>query len=306
MTTNQRGQDRPAPTSARQTTDPRLARVAQVAQQVATDGKVPGLAFAVASITGTSLSGGTGFADLSTQRPCEAADHFPWFSMTRIATASAAMRLHEQAVLDVDKPIDTYLDHTDQVRRAVTNRHGTPTLRQLLNHTAGLPNPLPMRWVQPADQPADPLRIGRLLTKHGSPRRQPGVRAGYSNISYLLAGHMLEQITGSTVESLVQHLVLDPAASSTTSTSRSTSGQVKGGSSRFDSGSPAGSGRLLGSRSRQVRISEDVLDRSAETSKRKAKETPMETNNRNTMCSSLIETGWALGVAVASGLALLP
>jgi hypothetical protein len=49
-----------------------------------------------------------------------------------------------------------------------------------------------------------------------------------------------------------------------------------------------------------------VLNRSAETSKRKAKETPMETNNSNIACSSLIETGWALGVAVASGLALLP
>jgi hypothetical protein len=32
----------------------------------------------------------------------------------------------------------------------------------------------------------------------------------------------------------------------------------------------------------------------------------METNNRNTACSSLIETGWTLGVAVASGLALPP
>ena len=49
-----------------------------------------------------------------------------------------------------------------------------------------------------------------------------------------------------------------------------------------------------------------VLNRSAETSKCKAKEAPMKVGKRSTACSSLIETIWTLGVAVASGLALLP
>ena len=48
-----------------------------------------------------------------------------------------------------------------------------------------------------------------------------------------------------------------------------------------------------------------VLNRPAETSKRKTKEAPMKGNDSNIACSSLFETIWTLGVAVASGLALL-
>jgi hypothetical protein len=48
-----------------------------------------------------------------------------------------------------------------------------------------------------------------------------------------------------------------------------------------------------------------VLKRSTETSKRKTKEAPMIGNNSSIACSSLFETIWTLGVAVASGLALL-
>jgi hypothetical protein len=49
-----------------------------------------------------------------------------------------------------------------------------------------------------------------------------------------------------------------------------------------------------------------ALNRPAETSKRKAKEAPVKSSNSKIACSSLFETVWTLGVAVASGLALLP
>ena len=58
------------------------------------------------------------------------------------------MRLHADGVLDLDAPIGTYLPGYRP-----HPRHGHPTTRQLLTHTAGLGNPLPVRWVRPEDQP---------------------------------------------------------------------------------------------------------------------------------------------------------
>lgn len=48
-----------------------------------------------------------------------------------------------------------------------------------------------------------------------------------------------------------------------------------------------------------------LLNSSSETNKRKKEEASMAINNRKAACSALVETTWAFGVAVASGLALL-
>lgn len=48
------------------------------------------------------------------------------------------------------------------------------------------------------------------------------------------------------------------------------------------------------------------LKRPEETYKRTTKEAPVKVEDRNIACSSLLETTWTLGVAMASGLALLP
>jgi CubicO group peptidase (beta-lactamase class C family) len=66
-------------------------------------------------------------------------DQYPWFSMTKIATATTIMRLHAGGQFDADAPVG------DSLFGYEAGRHGQPTVRQLLTHTAGLPNPLPVR-----------------------------------------------------------------------------------------------------------------------------------------------------------------
>ena len=113
-----------------------------IAEDVAAARKVPGMSFAVAGPDGLLYAGVVGYADLAQRRPSAVDDQYPWFSMTKIATATAAMRLHADGVLDLDAPIATYLP-----AYRPGPRHGHPTTRQLLMHTAGLGNPLPIRWV---------------------------------------------------------------------------------------------------------------------------------------------------------------
>ena len=179
-------------------------RAHRIMEAVAVAGKITGMSVAVASPDRMLYAGAIGYADLEGRRASTVDDQYPWFSMTKIATATTAMRLHADGVLDIDAPIGTYLP----AYRAHPT-HGHPTTRELLSHTAGLGNPLPVRWVRPADQPRDPAVLARIITKHGTPKHAVGSRASYSNIGYLLAGEVIASATGATIEACVRERVLD-------------------------------------------------------------------------------------------------
>ena len=185
------------------TVDGNLAR--EIMEAVAADCKIPGMSVAIATPSRLVYAGAVGYADLATRRPASIQDQYPWFSMTKIATATTVMRLSAEGVLDLDVPIGEYLPGYQP--HAV---HGYPTMRQLLTHTAGLGNPLPIRWVRLEDDPADPALLARILARHGTPKRAVGSAASYSNIGYLLAGEVIATITGTTIETCVRERVLDP------------------------------------------------------------------------------------------------
>lgn len=180
-------------------------RARRLMEDAAARGRIPGISVAIARPDRLVYAGAVGHADLQARRAATVDDQYPWFSMTKIATATTAMRLHAEGVLDLDLPIGTYLpDYQGHAG------HGHPTTRELLNHTAGLGNPLPVRWVRPAGQAPDPAALGRIIAKHGTPRRAVGARASYSNIGYLLAGEVVASVTGETVEACVRDRVLAP------------------------------------------------------------------------------------------------
>jgi CubicO group peptidase (beta-lactamase class C family) len=180
-------------------------RVQAIAQDMASVARIPGLSIAIAAPDKVLYAGAVGYADLAERRRAQPEDQFLWFSMTKIATATAAMRLHEKAILDLDAPIGTYLpDYRPH------ERFGHPTMRQLLTHTAGLANPLPVRWVRPEHQPPDPTWLSGIVRKHGTPSKAVGSRAAYSNIGYLLAGEVMRAASGELVQECVQDLVLNP------------------------------------------------------------------------------------------------
>ena len=173
--------------------------------------RTPALSYAVMTTDGLAACGSAGTADLQHNRDASVDDQFPWFSMTKIATATAAMRLSSTGHLDLNAPISTYLAERNW------GRHGAPTLLQLLTHTAGLGNPIPIRWVRPLGQSPDPQLVSSVVRRHGRPRRAPGGRAAYSNIGYLLAGQVLEAATGTPVEQTITDVVLRPLGMSRTS-----------------------------------------------------------------------------------------
>jgi CubicO group peptidase (beta-lactamase class C family) len=172
--------------------------------------KVPGIAIAVVDADGVRATAAHGFADVANRRPASIDMVCPWFSMTKIVTATVAMRCVDRGALELDEPVHTLVPQ--MARLTPKSRAETITARHLLSHTAGIANPIPVKWIHPADQPGpDPVTLlDRLLAAHPKLAFDPGERSSYSNLGTLVLGQVLATITGTADVDLAQREVLDP------------------------------------------------------------------------------------------------
>src|SRR6476620_2317415 len=132
--------------------------------------EAPGAAVAVVSGDAIVASAASGSADLVRGTSMSPAHACNWFSMTKIATATAAMMLVDRGQLDLDAPVSAYLGE------AWPRGFAAVRVRHLLNHSSGLRNPIPIRWVHHAGQPTPDARrfLARLLSKQRAPKFEPG------------------------------------------------------------------------------------------------------------------------------------
>ena len=116
---------------------------------------------------------------------------FDLASLTKLYTASAALRLAAAGALGLDDDVASVLQrpHLSGV-----------TARQLLDHRSGLP-----AW-RPLFATFDP--VGRALAE--PLEAAPGARHCYSDLGFLVLGELLRRLSGHAVDDLVRAEVLDP------------------------------------------------------------------------------------------------
>jgi CubicO group peptidase (beta-lactamase class C family) len=195
--TGARGYGHPAPVEA---------FAAFCEEKIHTDG-VPGLSIAVVKGQRLVWARGFGVVDLATATRATAQTSYLWFSMTKIATATAVMRLAEEGAIDLDAPADEYYGGFKVVSQP------TPvSVRHLLSHSSGLANPVPIRWVYPASILAPGRRafVERVLGKNRKLRFVPGEHASYSNLGYLVLGEVISEVSGIGYEDYVREQILFP------------------------------------------------------------------------------------------------
>ena len=172
--------------------------------------KVPGIAIAIAGPEGLRETAAAGYADLAAGEPASADMVCPWFSMTKIVTASLAMRLAGRDLLNLDQPVLPLVPELAVMRPRALAERITP--RHLLTHSAGFADPIPVRWIHPADQPGpdQAALLTRLLARHSKLRFEPGTRSSYSNLSTLTLGQAIANAAGAPYAGLVSGEILQP------------------------------------------------------------------------------------------------
>jgi CubicO group peptidase (beta-lactamase class C family) len=139
-----------------------------------------------------------------------------WFSMTKLVTATAVVQLAERGELDLDAPAVRYYEPFGAMRPS--SRAHQATVRHLLSHSAGVANPIPLRWVHLANEngPSAPELVERLVSRHRRLRFDPGTKAAYTNLGYLMLGEVVARVAAQPFPDYVRDNVLAPLAMANT------------------------------------------------------------------------------------------
>nr|WP_075026530.1 serine hydrolase domain-containing protein [Streptomyces mirabilis] len=137
------------------------------------------------------------------RRPMTVHTPFDLASLTKLFTAVAAVQQLERGTLGIDARVGAYLP---EFRAASTH---DITVRQLLTHTSGLRPELPLY-----DCPDDAARLALLRAE--APSSRPGEYV-YSDLNLILLQHVLERVTGRTLDVLVRDGITRPLGMTATS-----------------------------------------------------------------------------------------
>ncbi|MCT4354121.1 beta-lactamase family protein [Streptomyces sp. Je 1-79] len=152
--------------------------------------------------------GTSGVHDLETMRPADPDARFRTGSVTKVFTAAVVLQLAAEGRVDLDRPARSYLPEL------IPGRYGKVTVRQLLNHTHGIPAPdfagsTVEEWYANRFEIHDPRAMVRSATAK-RPEFAPGEQQHYLNIGYTIAGLLVERVTGDTYERQVAARIIRP------------------------------------------------------------------------------------------------
>jgi CubicO group peptidase (beta-lactamase class C family) len=164
--------------------------------------RVAGTSSALAVVEGDGAVLQTTTTEAGQTVPTTSETPFPLASVTKMFTAATAVSLAQGGLLDLHRPIASYLPELD-----VDSELGRVTLHQLLTHTAGLVDALHPQCEGGGDL-SDAIAHAHLGA-------QPGEVHLYSNVGYALVGLVIERTTSRPFEEVVRERVLLPMGMST-------------------------------------------------------------------------------------------
>jgi CubicO group peptidase (beta-lactamase class C family) len=144
-----------------------------------------------------------GFADIENQKKTDEKTTYNAFSVTKTFTALAVIQLAEKKILEIEDSAKKYLPdfpYTSEI-----------TIQQLLTHSAGVPNPIPLSWIHlMQEHPAfDGNRFfNQQFIKNNHVKFKPNEKFAYSNLGYVLLGKLIESVSGMTYEKYISDNIL--------------------------------------------------------------------------------------------------
>lgn len=126
-------------------------------------------------------------------------------SNTKLFVAAIMLKLAERKIISLDDSLKKWLP-------TYANVNPNITIRQLLSHRSGLPDPIFVSpWMDTVKK--YPLRVftpTEVIGWLGAPLAAPGAAFNYSNVNYILAGMIAKNATGYHISKLIRDSILTP------------------------------------------------------------------------------------------------
>lgn len=180
------------------------------------DEGMPGICVALATRQGVIWTGAAGYANLQDHSLAHAGYLYGIGSITKVFVASIVQQLADEGRLDLDRSARDILG--PGVVDDIPNASGA-TLRQLLQHTSGVPTwEFDAQWIRRGrgdqllternwrkDETLDYIRNGRHAATNA-----PGAAYAYSNSNYTILGLVIEKVTGHDATQEIHERLLRP------------------------------------------------------------------------------------------------
>ena len=154
----------------------------------------------VADQDGIVFKGAFGQADIENQKPLNTSTDFYLASVSKQFTAAAIMMLETEELLNFDDTIRQYLPELPSIYHGVT-------IRNLLNHTSGIPDYYNFANPQPGFTNQDVLNVLKDVQEL---EFEPGTKYRYSNSGYVLLSIIVSRISGKTFANFIRSEIFKP------------------------------------------------------------------------------------------------
>ena len=158
---------------------------------------------------------GYGVTDLRTLRPIDAQTNFRIASDSKQFTAACIMLLDREGKLHYDDHLTDFFPDFPAYGKPIT-------VRNLLNHTSGLPDYEDILTAQYPNTPDDKIpqihnpEVLKLLEQQTTPRFPVGSKWEYSNSGYVVLAQIVEKVSGESFGQFLEERIFAPLKMTTT------------------------------------------------------------------------------------------
>jgi CubicO group peptidase (beta-lactamase class C family) len=178
--------------------------VDEIFRRYAADKHIPGMVWGIVIDGQLAHLGTFGVQDLTTKAPVTETTAFRIASMTKSFTVLAILKLRDQGKLSLEDPVSKWIPEFANIE--LPTRDSAPLkIRQLMSHSAGLPEDNPWADQQLAASEADLTQWLRQGIPFSTP---PGTRYEYSNYAFGLLGRIVTKASGIPYDHYVQRELL--------------------------------------------------------------------------------------------------
>jgi len=173
--------------------------------------KIPGLAVAITRNDSVIYQKALGVKNIQSQEKITTKSVFHWASVSKTFVAAAIMQLAEQGKLRLEEKVITYLPYF----KLNSKWYRDITIKQLLNHTAGIKDWEDIESEKPQNDDQALERYVRSLSSDNMDFKN-GKSFNYSNTGFDLLGNVIAKVSGMTFEEYMKKNIFEPLGMNST------------------------------------------------------------------------------------------